>query len=369
MAILINLSKSHNIFSFKNLSLKAKGLYIQLSQFKNKTRFSIDQIISLSRDNRSSIYAGLKELENKGLLYRTQIRNDRNSRLGLVVYILYPDIKDSNFLHTEILHTELLNTEFLNTENLNVYYTTSINNNSNNKSNNKLVSVIFFETEIKKLLSYWQSNITKHHTFSNTYKLGKKRLERKYNHLNRNQLFIKRKGGNKASIGYKKLRLTMRLYKKLLRSSESVFIDTLPYKVPLPDFFAFNSYIKHNYKKETEGIGSWYSECSRGEEYCFKKYAKHTIVESLLIKKFPTKDEEVLTKAAERYLGFFKTIQNKLNLPDDTDSEYATRFLKYLFKFIDHKFKNRKFKLFILLNKKFLDIEFVDYLQDMDWLK
>ena len=89
----------------------------------------------------------------------------------------------------------------------------------------------------------------------------------------------------------------------------------------------------------------------------------------MLLKKFPTKDEEVLSKVAQKYIAFFKRTQSKLNLPDDTDAEYATRFLKYLFKFIDYKFKTRKFKLYILLNEKFLNIEFIDYLQDMDWLK
>jgi hypothetical protein len=289
--------------------------------------------------------------------------------LGLVVYILYSTPKDTDFLHSEILNTEILNTEILYTENLNAYYTTSNNNNSINKeSKDKLVSVDFFGAEIKRLLSYWQNNIIKHHTSSNTYKLGKRRLERKYKHLNRNQLSIKRRK-RKVSVGYKKLKVSMRLYKKLLMSSQSIFTDNLPYKVPLPDFFAFNTYIKRNYKKETEGIGSWYSECCRGEEYCFKKYAKHTVIEKLLLKKFPTNDEELLSKVAQRYLSWYKKVQSKLNLPNDADAEYATRFLKYLFKFIDYKFRSRKFKLYILLNEKFLDIEFIDYLRDMDWLK
>ena len=213
------------------------------------------------------------------------------------------------------------------------------------------------------------NNIIKHHPNQKTFLLGKKRLERKYNYLNRNQLNIKRKNKQKVSPGFRKIMVSIRLYKKLLNSKDTIFTSKLPYKVSLPEFFSFSPYIKHSYGKQIEGIGSWYGELCRGEEYCLRRYGKFNILEKKLILKYPTKDEELVSKAVQVYLEFYNKIKSKLTLPNDTDAEFPARFIKYLFKFIDHKFKSRKFKLYIILNKKFLDIEFSEYLQDMDWLK
>ena len=369
MAILINLTDKNNIINYEGLTLRAKGLYLYMSQLKNGYRFSIDEIALHSKDNQASIYSGFKELENKRFLLRFQIK--KRSRIGDVVYVLYPIpyIKKLYIkkLYTEKQYTELQYDDLLYTEKLKAYLLTSTSINNNSISNNKEVSRSSFET--KKLLTYWQDNIIKHRLNQKTYLQGKKRLEMKYNHLNRKQLLIKRRGKQKVSSGYKKIMIAIRLYKKLLKSSETIFTNNPPYKISLPIFFSFNSFIKNKYPKQTEGIGSWYAEMCRGEDYCFKKYSKNTIIERMIGRKYPTKDEELLSKVSQKYVEFFNRIKSKLTLPNETDAKYATRFLKYFFKFIDRKFQSRKFRLYIILNKKFLDIEFIEYLQDMDWIK
>lgn len=351
MAILINLSKGHNVFNFKKLSFKAKGLYVHLSQMKDKHYFNVDQLITTSKDNRASIYAGLKELENNNLLQRETTRKD--GKIHQVLYYLYA--------------------ENLNTERLKEYPSLASSNNiSSSISIKDKASVLSFDTfqteELDRLLNYWQKNITKHLLTGKTFLNGKKRLKQKYEHLNRYQLLIKRRR-NKVSPGFKKLMIAMRLYKKLLRSEDTIFFSSLPYKVSLLDFFNFSPYIKRNYGSVIKGIGSWYSECSRGEEYCFNKYSRYTTLEKLLVKKYPTRDEGVIGRAAEKFASFHNLVKSDLTLPDDTDAEYPNRFLRYLFKFTDYKFRSRKFKLYFLLNDKFLDVDFTEYLQEMDWLK
>jgi hypothetical protein len=342
------MTEGHDIYKHTELSLKAKGLYLHLARAEKEHYFTIESLVALSRDNRTSVYAGLRELENSSLLHKKTLRKD--GRIHQVLYLL----------HTGKLNTEKLFKGILNNS------TSITTNNKVIKEYNKKVSMSSLET--KRLLRYWQNNITKHKTNKKTYQKGVERLERKYNHINRGKLLIKRRT-RERSYGYKKISTAMRLYKKLLSDDGTLFTNELPYKVSLPVFFNFSSFIKKNYVKRTEGAGSWYMECCRGEEYCFKKYAKHTAIERLLLKKCRTKDEELLGRVAGRYIEFYSSIKNKLTLPNDTDAEYPTRFLKYLWKFVDKKFMGRKFSLYILLNKKFLDIEFIEYLQSMDWMK
>ena len=362
MAILINMSKGHNIFRHNDLSFKAKGLYLQLARYRTGKYFLLDKIIKSVKDNRTSVFSGLKELEDAGLFYRFPIRKQR---ISSYIYLLLAE-KDKNLdvkKYGPLKAEDLIPTVLLDNIYKNNKKTSSIN------SNKKVSNGNFFEAD--ELLNFWQNNFIKHHLGGKTYDSGKRLLVKKLKALNKKRLVLKTrvKGKQRHSYGYMKIKSAMLVYKKLLDSDEVNFPNKPPFKASLVEFFHFSSFMKQSYPSKLKGIGSWYSECSKGKEYCFKKYSRFNVIERMLMREYPTKDADLVMKVAERWVEFHESVKNKLNLPNSNDGEYATRFLKILWKFIERRFKGRKFKLYIILNKKFLDIEFVEFLKDMDWMK
>lgn len=76
-----------SILQDKSLSWKAKALFMFLASHGESGVFSEAQIIHASRDGASAVRAGIKELEARGYMSRSQERNDEG-QLGTARYVL-----------------------------------------------------------------------------------------------------------------------------------------------------------------------------------------------------------------------------------------------------------------------------------------
>lgn len=65
----------NKIINYELLSLKAKGLYLYIASKPSGWNFSIPGIASQNKENKAAIRSGLHELEEYGLLVRTQIKS------------------------------------------------------------------------------------------------------------------------------------------------------------------------------------------------------------------------------------------------------------------------------------------------------
>lgn len=72
----------------RTLSLKAKGLFLQLASLPDTWDFSIEGLTYLVRDGKDGIRSTIIELENHGYLKRERIRNE-NGSLGDSKYTLF----------------------------------------------------------------------------------------------------------------------------------------------------------------------------------------------------------------------------------------------------------------------------------------
>ena len=59
----------------KELSIKAKGLWAVMMSCNDGWQFSIEGLTSMSTDGKDAVRSGLKELENRGYLVRTPIKD------------------------------------------------------------------------------------------------------------------------------------------------------------------------------------------------------------------------------------------------------------------------------------------------------
>lgn len=71
----------------KSLSLKAKGLLSMFLSLPDSWHYSVRGLVAISKENRSSIMSGLKELEAAGYLVRNQ-RRDSSGRMADIEYII-----------------------------------------------------------------------------------------------------------------------------------------------------------------------------------------------------------------------------------------------------------------------------------------
>ena len=74
----------------KNLSLKAKGMLSMFLSLPDNWNYSISGLAKISKESRSSINSGLKELEAAGYLIRRQLR-DQKGHLANTEYIIYEE--------------------------------------------------------------------------------------------------------------------------------------------------------------------------------------------------------------------------------------------------------------------------------------
>ena len=79
----------------KELSWKAKGLHSFLMHCKDSFKITVNGLIAMGNDGRSSVMSALKELEEASYLFREQKRNDKGY-FSETTYYLYENKQESN---------------------------------------------------------------------------------------------------------------------------------------------------------------------------------------------------------------------------------------------------------------------------------
>lgn len=116
------------------LSFKAKGILAYLLSKPDNWKVIVGNLVKYSKDGKSAVYAGLKELKECGYYVKTPIRSEdgrRISRWESTVYEM-PDSLLSDF--QEIDNEEIENQYFENREHNNNYYNNKLNINNNHVS-------------------------------------------------------------------------------------------------------------------------------------------------------------------------------------------------------------------------------------------
>lgn len=116
------------------LSFKAKGILDYLLSKPDNWKVIVGNLVKYSKDGKSAVYAGLKELKECGYYVKTPIRSEdgrRISRWESTVYEM-PDSLLSDF--QEIDNEEIENQYFENRERNNNYYNNKLNINNNHVS-------------------------------------------------------------------------------------------------------------------------------------------------------------------------------------------------------------------------------------------
>lgn len=116
------------------LSFKAKGILAYLLSKPDNWKVIVGNLVKYSKDGKSAVYAGLKELKECGYYVKTPIRSEdgrRISRWESTVYEM-PDSLLSDF--QEIDNEEIENQYLENRERNNNYYNNKLNINNNHVS-------------------------------------------------------------------------------------------------------------------------------------------------------------------------------------------------------------------------------------------
>lgn len=116
------------------LSFKAKGILAYLLSKPDNWKVIVGNLVKYSKDGKSAVYAGLKELKECGYYVKTPIRSEdgrRISRWESTVYEM-PDSLLSDF--QEIDNEEIKNQYLENRERNNNYYNNKLNINNNHVS-------------------------------------------------------------------------------------------------------------------------------------------------------------------------------------------------------------------------------------------
>ena len=116
------------------LSFKAKGILAYLLSKPDNWKVIVGNLVKYSKDGKSAVYAGLKELKECGYYVKTPIRSEdgrRISRWESTVYEM-PDSLLSDF--QEIENQEIENQYLKNRERNNNYYNNKLNINNNHVS-------------------------------------------------------------------------------------------------------------------------------------------------------------------------------------------------------------------------------------------
>lgn len=118
----------------ERLSFKAKGILAYLLSKPDNWKVIVGNLVKFSKDGKSAVYAGLKELKECGYYVKTPIRSEdgrRISRWESTVYEM-PDSLLSDF--QEIDNEEIENQYLENRERNNNYYNNKLNINNNHVS-------------------------------------------------------------------------------------------------------------------------------------------------------------------------------------------------------------------------------------------
>ena len=116
------------------LSFKAKGILAYLLSKPDNWKVIVGNLVKYSKDGKSAVYAGLKELKECGYYVKTPIRSEDGRRISLRESTVYemPDSLLSDF--QEIDNEEIENQYFENRERNNNYYNNKLNINNNHVS-------------------------------------------------------------------------------------------------------------------------------------------------------------------------------------------------------------------------------------------
>jgi len=411
MAILINMSsRRRRLVEDENLSLKAIAVLFYLCSKKKVSEFIVREIDRKYKDSRPAVMAAMTALENARYLHKF---GDQNSK----TYIVFDSPITLSKQTMGLLKQSNLRYDFNTRDKLLVYGTLLIYYNT---INTIITSVdidkkniikkedyrgydfqppSYEEKEIQVLINWWKENIINHKRGSKTYEKSLTVLTRKYDSLNKksngNHLEIRRRKSKgleikrrKRSKGFETIMAAFRVYGEMVNDEKCFAAKKSPWVIGLDQFFGFKGYTKNKvlpkfHKRGLDSIGSWYSECVLGREYCYNTWAgwlevlNPYLIEVLNSHFFPGRDFEkvdvedhnLMVKVAREFSRFYEENKSKIQTPNKLDERYEARFAKYLFKFIDHKFTTKPFKLHYMLNKRFLDQEFKEYLLEMGWMK
>lgn len=96
-----------------NISLKAIGMYCKMLALPNNWKFTESGLASIVKDGRDSARTAITELEELGLLYRFQIRD--NGKMGEMIYYLSEiplNEEDKKQIEANFNPIELINTDY-----------------------------------------------------------------------------------------------------------------------------------------------------------------------------------------------------------------------------------------------------------------
>lgn len=118
----------------ERLSFKAKGILAYLLSKPDNWKVIVGNLVKFSKDGKSAVYAGLKELKECGYYVKTPIRNEDGTRISRWESTVYevPDSLLSDF--QEIENQEIENQYLENRERNNNYYNNKLNINNNHVS-------------------------------------------------------------------------------------------------------------------------------------------------------------------------------------------------------------------------------------------
>ena len=139
------MSNSH--FKEKKMSLKAKGLLSLMLSLPDDWQYNLKGLVTLSKDGKDSVMAGLAELEEFGYLRRERTK-DESGKFSGIVYHIYETPQKENPI-SENPNTDKPNDEKPNSEEPHQLSTKGINN----LSNQELKEFESEEDEIYEILS------------------------------------------------------------------------------------------------------------------------------------------------------------------------------------------------------------------------
>ena len=125
------MSNSH--FKEKKMSLKAKGLLSLMLSLPDDWQYNLKGLVTLSKDGKDSVMAGLAELEEFGYLRRERTKDDSGKFSGIVYHIYETPQKENPI--SDFPHSAMPNDEKPNSEEPHLLSTKDINNLENQKLN------------------------------------------------------------------------------------------------------------------------------------------------------------------------------------------------------------------------------------------
>jgi uncharacterized phage protein (TIGR02220 family) len=190
----VNKTKNYTVMSNTHLkerkmSLKAKGLLSLMLSLPEKWDYSIKGLVSLSKDNETSVTSALKELKNMGYL-RIKKLMPNETKTGRIEYIydIYEEPfiqkQDPEILGLEKQGVEILGLEFLGLENQGQLNTNELSTKelNTNKLNTKDSPVSKQDIPYKEIIEYLNLKTGKHYRVSSdkTKSLIKARFNENY---------------------------------------------------------------------------------------------------------------------------------------------------------------------------------------------